>query len=175
MTIRLDNKVEMFLLNIDNYDNPTAIRDFLLETMKNEKQKTQYRYFVETLENGNRIYFERPGRLNKGCDLVIFIENHLLFKNKNDKPPKHNFLINDLELKKQTLSSKQWNILTHAINDIYECKQFSVAYEKTKELPIHGENFELILKLTRWFFIEQDITYWARSGREMLYEKIKSI
>ena len=101
MTIRPDNSTPIILANIEQFNNRADIRDFLLNQWKQEASQTKYRYFVETLQNGNQIYLERPGRLNKGCDFVIFIENHLLFKNGNDKPPRHDFILNDLRLKKQ--------------------------------------------------------------------------
>ncbi|MBN2893676.1 MAG: hypothetical protein JXL97_17535 [Bacteroidales bacterium] len=175
MTIRNDNSIELELYNINEFNNKVIIRDFLLDNMKQENSGTKYRYFVEKLNSGNRIYIERPGRLNKGCDFVIFIENHILFNNNNDKPPKHEFLLEDLNFKKQGLSNTEWNFLLDAITSIYNCEPFETAFSKIEALPVLGEDFELILKLLRWFFIEQDITYWAKSGRQMLFNAINSI
>jgi hypothetical protein len=44
--------------------------------------------------DGNRIYLERPGRLNEGCDFVVYIENIYLWNNGNDRPPSHMFILN---------------------------------------------------------------------------------
>ncbi|MBT3207326.1 MAG: hypothetical protein HN704_07030 [Bacteroidetes bacterium] len=175
MTIRDDNSINIDLYNIERYTTRAEIRNHLLNVMKAENPQTKYRYFVEHLVDENRIYIERPGRLNKGCDFVIYIENHLLYNNSNDKPPKHNFLIDDLRLKKQNLREDEWIILLNAIESIYELNSFKTSYEKIQELPLGGETYELILKLARWFFIEQDITYWSRSGREMLYNAISEV
>lgn len=175
MTIRDDNSVNIDLYNIESYSTRENIRNHLLEIMKAEMPQTKYRYFVEQLDDENRIYFERPGRLNKGCDFVIYIENHRLYNNNNDKPPKHNFLLDDLRLKRDNLRNEEWLILLNAIELIYNLNSFEISYENIQTLPVIGETYELILKLVRWFFIEQDITYWSRSGREMLYNVISEI
>jgi len=175
MTIRDDNSINIDLYNIEKYTSRSDIRQYLLEIMKAEMPHTKYRYFVERINNGNRIYLERPGRLNKGCDFVIFIENHILFKNGNDKPPKHDFLLNDLRLKKEKLNNSEWAILINAIKLVYNLNSFEMSFNNIHTLPVVGETYELILKLSRWFFIEQDITYWSRSGREMLLNKILEI
>ena len=95
MAIRIDNSINIEL-NIDQISDKTDLRIFLLNQWIIEIIGTKYRYFVETLTDGNRIYLERPGRLNKGCDFVILIENHVKFKNGNDRAPKHEFITDDL-------------------------------------------------------------------------------
>lgn len=175
MSIRPDHSIAINLNSLDQFSNKTEIRQYLLNQWIAETPNTKYRYFVETLNNGNRIYLERPGRLNKGCDFVIFIENHILFNNGNDKPPKHNFFIEDLEYKKQNLSNEDYQSLILSITDVHNCVPVSVALNRLQNQPNVGESCELILKLVKWFFIEQDITYWAKSGRQMLFDAIRSI
>ncbi len=175
MTIRDDNSINIDLYNIERYNERADVRNHLLEIMKAEMPQTKYRYFVEQLVDGNRIYLERPGRLNKGCDFVIYIENHILYNNNNDKPPKHDFLFYDLRRKRENLNNDEWIILINAIELIYNSNFFEVSYANIQSLPIIGESYELVLKLVRWFFIEQDITYWSKSGREMLFNAISEI
>ena len=175
MTIRDDNSVNVDLYNIERFSLKADVRNHLLDIMKDEIPQTKYRYFVESLSGGNRIYLERPGRLNKGCDFVIYIENHILYKNRNDKPPKHEFLLDDLRIKKESLGSEDWTQLLNSIKLIYDLDFFENSYENIRQLPSIGEDYELILKLVRWFFIEQDITYWSKSGREMLFNAILDI
>lgn len=175
MTIRPDNSIPIILANIEQFNNRADIRDFLLNQWRQEASQTKYRYFVETLQNGNQIYLERPGRLNKGCDFIIFIENHLLFKNGNDKPPRHDFILNDLRLKKQNLSNQDYQNLILSITDIYDCGTVNNAVSRLLNQNTVGETYELILKVTRWFFIEQDITYWSGQGRSMLFNKILNV
>lgn len=174
MTIRSDESKEIELRSIDEFKSKKDVREYLLLTFIGEDCQTKLRYFVEKIGE-QRIYIERPGRLNKGCDFVIYIENEITWQNGNDKPPTHEFIIADLAEKKLQLSVEQWESLIDSIRDIYEVKPFDEAYIKIQDLPQTGLNYELILKLLRWFFIEQDITYWARSGREMLFNAILDI
>ncbi|WP_198305443.1 hypothetical protein [Arcobacter vandammei] len=173
--IRNDNSLDVNLYNIENYTTRSSIRQFLLQIWSSEKIATKYRYFVETLNNGDRIYLERPGRLNKGCDFVIYIENQFLWGNGNDRPPAHEFIFNDLISKKQSLSIQEWNNLLNAIEVIFNCKNYNNSLLYTSNLPIVGLEYELLLKLLRWFFIEQDLTYWSGAGREMLYQGILNV
>ncbi len=172
MAIRSDQSVTIILHTIDTINNKTVIRNFLLNQWIIEAPNTKYRYFVESLGNGNSIYLERPGRLNKGCDFIIFIENHILFNNGNDKPPRHDFITDDLVIKKQHLTPAQWPLLLQAIESIYNCQTFQTASAFCNNLPAIGETYELLLKTIRWLFIEQDITYWSGQGRNMLYSHI---
>lgn len=174
MAIRQDNSIPLNI-SVDNINDRTVLRTHILNQWILENSNAKYRYFVEVLANGNRIYLERPGRLNKGCDFVIFIENHLTFNNGNDKPPKHDFIVDDLEIKKQQLNPAQWTQLLQAIEAIYNCETYNTAIAFCNNLPNVGESYELILKTLRWLFIEQDVTYWSGQGRNMLYSHILSI
>jgi len=175
MTIRPDNSTPIILDNIEQFNNRSDIRDFLLNQWMLEAPSTKYRYFAETLVNGDRIYLESTGRLNKGCDFVIFIENHILFNNGNDKPPKHDFVLDDLAIKKQTLSAIEYQSFLQSITEIYNCSTINTALTHVQNHPLNGESYELILKILRWLFIEQDITYWAKSGRQMLFDAIQEV
>ncbi len=147
-------------LAVDHLNNKKDVRDFLLQTWSKEEAGVQFRYFVETLSDNKKIYLERPANLNKGCDFVIKIEGLFVFKNNNDKPPKHENLLKYIETNKSKLIN-----LKNELNDIYNCRHVEITY-------INIEH-EIILKLSKWFFIEQDITYWAKSGRAMLWEAIQ--
>ena len=175
MAIRQDKSIPITLQGMDDFLDRVDIRNYLLMQWINEKPSSKYRYFVETLVNGDRIYLERPGRLNKGCDFVIYIENRLVYGNGNDRPPKHEFLLEDIENKKMHLNLQDYKEFLNAIEAIYNCKSYSISALCTKNLPVIGESYELILKTLRWFFIEQDITYWLNSGRQMLFNVIKNI
>lgn len=175
MTIRNDNRTE-----IDFYgkvDGLTAkeIRDLLLDTWKLELPATLYRYFVETLLIGKRVYLERPGRLNKGCDFVIFVEDFILFGNGNDKPPRHNDLLTDLKFKANSMRTN-FLYLRSLIQQVYNCDPMAPIINQANALAFKsGWSCEVILKVVRWLFIEQDLTYWNRTGRAMLWTEIQSI
>ena len=171
MAIRSDGSVPLHI-NIDSINDKITLRNFILNQWIIETSNTKYRYFVETLSNGNRIYIERPGRLNKGCDFVIYLENHILYNNGNDKPPPHNFILDDLNVKKNVFSKNEWDLLIQSIESIYNCESYQTAFAFCSNLPKIGESYEIILKSLRWLFIEQDITYWSGQGRGMLFNGI---
>ncbi len=175
MGIRKDSSHNVKLISVEKFNTRAEIRAFILKTWGKENIHTRYRYFVEKLSNKKRIYLERPGRLNKGCDFVIFIEDEFLYKNKNDRPPRHDDILQDLKLKKQNLNSLEWDNLLMAIKIIFDCKRYKDTIQYTKTLKNIGLSYEALLKLVRWFFIEQDLTYWSGKGREMFYDIVENI
>lgn len=175
MTIRIDNSIPINLPSIEQFNNKADIRDFLLKQWISESPQKKYRYFVESLSSGQRIYLERPGRLNKGCDFVIYVENCYMWNNGNDRPPDHGFIIKDLKSKKKVFKTQEWNFFLLAVNEIYNSNPYSNTIQYLNGLPIMGLNYELLLKLIRWFFIEQDITYWSGQGRDMFYNAINNL
>lgn len=176
MTIRSDNSIEVVLNNLELFNSKADISNFLLKQWISEIGATKYRYFVETLADGKRIYLERPGRLNKGCDFVIYLENIYQWQNGNDRPPNYKFILNDLAVKRNELSQNEWQIFLDAVADIYECKTIQIAVNKTNQLPFsQGYSYELLLKTIRWFLIEQDITYWSGQGRARFFNAIHNL
>lgn len=177
MTIRDDESIEINLIDaVDGFNSRTEVRSFVLNKWIEETAEHKYRYFVETLNNNGRIYLERPGRLNKGCDFVIYIENQLLWRNGNDRPPDHGFILDDLREKQIELPAETWTSLLTAINKIYNCLSYNEAIGELVNLNYaKGHSFEMILKTLKWLFIEQDITYWSGRGRAMLWDEINTI
>ena len=118
---------------------------------------TKYEYNVETDNAGNIIYLKRPTNLNKGFDFEVRVSN-MRFKhiNKNGRisysnRPSHDIIIDDLAEKK-AVDGQIWGGFS-----------FRSGY------PV-----DMICKCIKWLFIEQDITYWNWSGRNMLYNGIKN-
>ena len=175
MAIRNDHRIEIeFYDRIDELPREET-RNLLLETWKAEAPTTQYRYYVEILQTEKRIYLERPGRLNKGCDFVILVEDLILYNNGNDKPPRHQDLIADLR-SKEVSDRLQFLRLRSLIKSVYECDSLDSIINQANRLTLCvGWPSEVILKIVKWFFIEQDITYWNRTGRQMLWNEIHSI
>ncbi len=158
-------------------ENKADIRKFILEKWIEEDPEIEYRYFVETFDDGSRLYLERPAQLNKGCDFVIYLENFLTFNNGNDKWPKHSDLLAEITTKKETLDSTHWNELKAALESVYEVRAYDISIETKNAIDAAQGNLsaEKILRLTKWLFIEQDITYWLQSGRRMLWDAICDI
>lgn len=129
-----------------------------------------YRYDVERLSDGSSIYLTRPARLNKGADFVIYCENYLKWKNLRDKPPKHIDLFGEIgNLVKQSVAHHQEVLVL--LRDIWSCRE-SVSVLQSRKLFADSIPCERMLLLSKWFFIEQDVTYWTDSGRNMLWDGI---
>lgn len=121
---------------------------------------------MEQLSNGSLIYLTRPTRLNKGADFVICCEGFTKFKNGNDKPPSHDDLISEMEHFTSISAKHRKQILT-ALRRIWDCES-SAAVLGGLKLFKGDYRAERVLLLAKWFFIEQDVTYWTESGRHIL-------
>lgn len=83
-----------------------------------------------------------------------------------------------LSLKKENIND--FNLMMKAIEEIYNCKD-SIdilnlnSYKSLNDKRIDGLEYETILKVIKWLFIEQDITYWSFSGRSMLYNYLSEL
>jgi len=130
--------------------------------------RNKYRYNVEKLSDGSRIYLMRPTRLNKGCDFVIHCENFLTFKNGNSRPPSQGDLIAELEKTLKSLDSTCRRAVLAGLIRVYNCEEVNGVVASVKGSCRDMLQAERMLKLAKWLFIEQDVTYWTESGREML-------
>ena len=150
----------------------------------NKELTSKYSYYVETLDNGEKIFLTRPAVLNKGFDFVIHLENgnfkHISKRKKrtyyNDIPAMDNIL-EDLENKKKEDLGK-YNLLYQLIEKVFNCKDPSNILNndtKNKLTFQSGHSVEFILKIVKWLFIEQDIRYWNWSGRNKLFNAIQEI
>lgn len=134
------------------------------------KHVTRYKYFVETLKDGKRIYLLRPTYLNKGIDFQVWVER---FDGKNDERPSHKGIFKDLEIKKEE-NSKDFSKLIEAINKVWNCEEPDSVLADLKGVEFKkGLPVEMLLKILKWLFIEQDITYWNYDGRGMLMGAIE--
>lgn len=161
-------------------NNRTDIRTELTNLFLQEQPGTGkgtntsvYIYEVETLQNGEKIYLKRPARLNKGFDFEINVSNTNFGIKRRTTMPSHQHIYNDLILKKSE-NLADFTRLKELINRIYLCQTVT-------EVEMLNFNFtfgfptDLILKVIKWLFIEQDITYWNWSGRAMFYSGLSSL
>lgn len=167
-------KIEKFFSNSGtrNEVRERVITEFLQETpgTGNGDKQSKYLYYVETLSNGNRIYLERPANLHNGFDFVINVENMIFLTEKGLEKhyPAHDHIIADLEDKRDE-SREKYAILYTLIEDVYNCKEIGDNINLKFDT---GYDVDMILKVIKWFFIEQDIRYWNYSGRAMLMSGI---
>ncbi|MGD0597642.1 MAG: DNA adenine methylase [Sedimentisphaerales bacterium] len=174
LTIKLDN------IAGNHEKDRNSLRVLLLDNLVKEKAGTgnkektsNYHYNVETLTGGNRIYLTRPVWLNKGFDFIIHVEGYKFLNGKDN--PQHNDIANDLKEKKQK-DSISYQRLLKLIDLVFLCNDPEDILRK-ELIPTFevGFSIELLLKVIKWLFIEQDVTYWNWSGRHMLMSGINGI
>jgi hypothetical protein len=152
------------------------IQLFLKEAPGSSEEVTEYFYFVDTDNAGHRIYLKRPTALNKGVDFEVRVEGVQFRYGKYNNEistgnrPSHEDIYNDLASKKAEDATK-FALLKPLFEKIHNCEEVTDA-EYAQFSFSNGISVKLLMKCLKWLFIEQDITYWNRSGREMLYNGI---
>ena len=124
-----------------------------------------YRYNVEKLSDGRRIYLTRPAPLKLGFDFIIHVENRIFLSSFRDNPS-HSDIYTDLIYKKEE-NFNNFQKLYELLLRIYRCEEPEDVLQNVDFEFNIGLTIEEILKIVKWFFIEQDIRYWNYSGREM--------
>lgn len=136
----------------------------------------KYRYNVETCDDGTQIYLMRPTR-SHGLDFEVRVKGFksTTRKSKSERPS-HDDVAHDLKSKLRTRPDLREELFA-SICDVYDCKdpkeivtQRPRVTELTAGLPI-----DQILRIIKWLFIEQDMTYWLGTGRNMLMCGIENI
>ena len=167
-------------VTFSNAGTRNEVRKRVIECFLTEKpgtgkgeNATHYTYFVERLKDNKRVFITRPGFLNKQFDFVINVED-VNFNKKSGRArtsPTHEDILTDLQKKKKA-DSKSYVKLYALLEKIYECND--VGDNEYKGLKFAtGYDVDLLLMVTKWYFIEQDIAYWNYSGRAMFMSGIE--
>ncbi len=128
---------------------------------------SKYHYFVETLSDGRRVFLTRPAWLNKGFDFEIRVQDETFPGGRGRKTdrPNHSVIFDDLK-QKRAEAPDTYARLFDLIKRIYNCQE--VTSRDYNHLTFGtGLSVDMILAVIKWFFIEQDVTYWNYSGRAM--------
>lgn len=147
------------------------VSEFLKESpgQGNKELASRYRYNVETLQDGRRVYILRPAPLNKGFDFTIHVER---FKSRKTMPS-HKDILDDLRSKRKEKPTSATRLYS-AIKQIYDLQEPDIVLKQIKVKFSSGYPIDLVLKVIKWFFIEQDLTYWNYSGRRMFMSGVES-
>lgn len=139
-----------------------VVKCFLKEKPGPAKDETynRYHYLVEKTKEGNVVII-RPANLKLGFDFRIDVEGMTFRKNTN--APSHIDLFEDLK-KKYNVNKQFCDDVIRAIKDVNDMNDPEEVLSNVKDLKI-GLSVELILKISKWFAIEQDIRYWNGWGR----------
>jgi hypothetical protein len=152
------------------------IKDEVVDLFKSEKAgqgkgnlATRVVYCVEQAGD-ELIYLKRPAPLNKGFDFEVHLNKKVFFKRQKGRPS-HDCIITILKnLKQENIDI--FNKTQKIIDEIYKCDESNISAIK---YTINNISIETLLKIIKWLFIEQDITYWSYSGREMFYKGLKNV
>lgn len=130
---------------------------------------SRYIYYVETLQDDLKIYLKRPANLHNGFDFLICIEKYNFATSGKRKRnyPKHEDIINDLKTKKSE-NPEMYRELYAILKQVHSCHEISDESYASIQFQ-KGLSVEMIVKIIKWLFIEQDIRYWNYSGRNMLW------
>ena len=148
LTIKLDS------ITGNHEKDRNALRTLLLNQLIKEKAGTgnrektsKYRYNVESLPCGNKIYLTRPVPLNKGFDFIIHVENYSFINGKDN--PKHDDILNDLKGKKLE-SNLNYEKLFLLINSVFLCNNPDDISTQYANLSFnYGFSVDLVLKVLK--------------------------
>ena len=163
--------------------NRTAIRDEIVSLFLQEQPGTgkgvncsAYRYTVENI-NGYSIVLNRPAGLNKGFDFTVNVQGMTFKKQRIYSTPSHGDIISVLQSVKNTYPTQYQNVSLEICN-IYNCVPSNFQNVSGITFLDHTNTsrpIEIILLAIKWLFIEQDITYWNWSGRNMLFSSLQNL
>lgn len=165
---------------IKNYSSRKELREMVVGKFLQEEpgigsgqNASKYRYNVETLKDGRIVYLTRPAYLKKGFDFRINVSN-TIFQTKGEYP-KHDDIFDDLKLKFDE-NVELCRRLHNAIERVFNCEDpEDILPEYVDVIFTQGHPLDLIIKVIKWFFIEQDIRDWNYSGRQMFKNGVDSI
>lgn len=164
-------------------NNRTDIREEVAHLFVSEEPGTgkgencsKYHYTIEHY-NEYSIVIKRPTGLNKGFDFTVNIHGMYFKRNRRYNTPAHNDIFQALEYVKINYV-KEYDKVMLQINNIFQVKDYSFEGLEDIVFPDGDGEFRpvaIILLAIKWLFIEQDITYWNWSGKNMLYNCLKEM
>ncbi len=165
---------KIFLENIsnDSTENRNNLRKIILNEFLKEnpwtwiwKLVSKYLYIVEKLNNWWKICLRRPANLKNGFDfLILYPDSNINKWSRLKDAPSFDNILKIIQENIKNIDFK--NSFLEKIKLIYECKNIDNFYSNEEEI---------ILKISKWLFIEQDIRYWNYSGRDKFYLEIQKI
>lgn len=151
----------------------------LAERWLQEDEYTNYRYNVETCTDGCQVYLLRPTWLNKGFDFQVNLEGFRSTIKKARKNmaerPSHADILSDVQAKISG-SPRIIEDLYSAIAAVFNCEEPDDVIGRFAVLRTVGEGLTIdkLLKILKWLFVEQDLTYWLHTGRNKLMHKLEN-
>ena len=142
-----------------------------IEFEKDKKGKDiEFRYPVEELSIGKKLYIHRPG-VKWNFDFRVEIPSNCgLEEGRHDQIAK---LLRQIKESNETDFNHLWDI----IFNLYHCKNNDVdaMLSKISISKINNIAPDVLLKVIKWLFIMEDIIYWHYEGRAFLYNFFKYV
>lgn len=142
----------------------TVVTTFI-DFEKDKKGKgIEFRYPVEDLSNGEKLYIRRPG-VKWNFDFKVEIPaNCGLEEGRHDQ-------IALLLRKIREQDGEEFNRLWQMITNLYNCSNNDVGSMLAENPILYPEEpkADVLLKVIKWLFIMEDIIYWHYEGRAFLY------
>jgi hypothetical protein len=154
------------------------LRKQVAEKWLGEDEYTDYRYNVEQCDDGSRLYLLRPTFLNKGFDFMVKLEGFRSVtrnvKGLTKEMPSHADVVDDIT-RKVAAHPEETAALYAAVADVYDCQSPAPVLKQYPQVAAltAGLSAQKLLVILKWLFIEQDITYWAWTGRNRLMSGIE--
>ena len=180
--------IDMTVFGDRRFMRDEVVLEFLKEEpgTGNRENTSKYIYTVEMITDGRQVQLYRPATLNKGFDFTVHVSDtefwatvlvarrgHAVGKIRYSRTvtqPTHDSILEDLANKKKEDPVK-YKRVADLIKEIYHCRPVSDT-EMTAITFQSGHSVEVVLRVIKWLFIEQDVTFWNWSGREMFYSKL---
>jgi len=161
-------------LKVSNELTRKEIRDKVIHKFLEESPGTgrdvEFRYYVEQLTDGRKIYLKRPTR-RFDFDFKIEAEQ-------GGKPyvftGEYEEIVEKDLCEKFSENPKAFKRFYGAIKSVHACEtNLDKLVEDCKGLTFHsGMDVEFLLKLLKWLFILEDVYYWNYAGRNELMNYI---
>ncbi len=166
-------------ITLPNNLNRKQVRDYVINVFLLEQPGTgkgddcsKYVYVAETLRKRN-ILLKRPAVLNKGVDFTVHVEG-IRFRPKGASldMPSHDNIFTDLDEKKRA-DRAVYSKIMKIIGDLYNCRDVNGQQCAQANISAGLLTTEEVVMAIKWLFIEQDVTYWNWSGRNMLFSGLR--
>ncbi|OGV97265.1 MAG: hypothetical protein A2Z59_11945 [Nitrospinae bacterium RIFCSPLOWO2_02_39_17] len=144
-----------------------VVNTFIEEEYLKKGKGIVFRYPVETLSDGQRLFIARPGH-KKNFDFKVDVTKELGLGEGS-----HLEIADDLR-NKNLEHPRKFQVLLNAISEVYHCSESDIdkilmKYRGLVKSFKTGAKVEILLKVLKWMFVMEDIIYWDNEGRAFLF------
>lgn len=150
---------------LERFEIVKRVVTHFIEFEKDKKGRgIEFRYPVEELSIGKKLYIHRPG-VKWNFDFKVEIPSNCgVEEGRHDQIA---MLLRSIRDSNEIEFNNVWSI----ISNLYHCKNNNVdaMLSETSISQINNISSDVLLKVIKWLFIMEDIIYWHYEGRAFLY------